>query len=81
MATTPRPVIDPVLRSVCGREVERLVRLTGGGLHEAYRVDVRDEEPLVIRIARPAIGARPLAGRARCELPQSDLDRLIMDGG
>jgi hypothetical protein len=30
MATTPRPVIDSVVRSVCGREVERLVRLTGG---------------------------------------------------
>jgi predicted RNA-binding Zn-ribbon protein involved in translation (DUF1610 family) len=41
MATTPRPVIDSVVRSICGREVERLVRLTGGGLHEAYRVDVR----------------------------------------
>jgi|SRR4051794_33218769 aminoglycoside phosphotransferase (APT) family kinase protein len=52
MATTPRPIIDSVVRSVCGREVERLVRLTGGGLHETYRVEVRDDVPVVVRIAR-----------------------------
>ena len=52
MATTPRPVIDSVVRSVYGREVERLVRLTGGGLHETYRVEVRDDLPVVMRIAR-----------------------------
>ena len=52
MATTPRPVIASVVRSVCGREVERLVRLTGGGLHEAYRVDFRDHVPVVVQIAR-----------------------------
>ncbi len=52
MATTPRPVIDSVVRSVYGREVERLAPLAGGGLHEAYRVDVRDDLPVVIRIAR-----------------------------
>ncbi len=52
MATTPRPVIDSVVRSVCGREVERLVRLTGGGLHETYRVEVRNDVPVVVRIAR-----------------------------
>ena len=40
MATTPRPVIDSVVRSVCGCEVERLVRLIGGGLPETYRVEV-----------------------------------------
>jgi hypothetical protein len=38
MATTPRPLIDSVVRSVCGREVERVVRLTGGGMNETYRV-------------------------------------------
>ena len=52
IATTPRPVIDSVVRSVCGREVERLVRLPGGGLHETYRVEVRDDVPVVMRIAR-----------------------------
>src|SRR4051794_12690825 len=52
MATTPRPVMESVVRSVCGREVERLARLTGGGLHETYRVEVRDHPPVVVRIAR-----------------------------
>ena len=52
MPTTPRPVIDSVVRSVCGRAVERLVRLPGGGLHETYRVEVRDDLPVVVRIAR-----------------------------
>ena len=52
MATTPRPIIDSVVRSVYGREVERLVRLTAGGLHETYRVEVRNGLPVVVRIAR-----------------------------
>ncbi len=52
METTPRPVIDMVVRSVCGNEVERLVRLTGGGLNETYRAEVRGNMPLVVRIAR-----------------------------
>jgi aminoglycoside phosphotransferase (APT) family kinase protein len=52
MTTTPRPLIDSVVRSVCRGGVERLVRLTGGGLHETYRVDVRGGEPVVVRIAR-----------------------------
>src|SRR5689334_16269141 len=52
MATTPRPVIDSVVRSVCGRDVERLVRLTSGGLHETYRAEVSGDVPLVVRIAR-----------------------------
>ena len=34
METTPRSVIDSVVRSVCGSEVERLIRLTSGGLNE-----------------------------------------------
>jgi aminoglycoside phosphotransferase (APT) family kinase protein len=55
MATTPRPVIDSVVRSVYGREVERLVRLTAGGLHETYRVEVRADLPVVIRIARQPV--------------------------
>lgn len=124
MATTPRPVIDSVVRSVCGREVERLVRLTRGGLHEAYRVEVRSDVPVVIRIARQPVPwftdeehvmaqarevgvptpdvlgieqvdhdgellsfsiLRLLPGRSldelAAELPASDLERLVMDGG
>jgi aminoglycoside phosphotransferase (APT) family kinase protein len=52
MATTPRPVIETVVRSVCGRRVGRLVRLTSGGLHETYRAEVLDDLPVVVRIAR-----------------------------
>jgi aminoglycoside phosphotransferase (APT) family kinase protein len=53
--TAPRPVIDAVVRSVCGREVERLVRLTGGGLHETYRVEIPDGVSVVVRIARQPV--------------------------
>jgi aminoglycoside phosphotransferase (APT) family kinase protein len=124
MATTPRPVIDSVVRSVCGREVERLVRLTGGGLHETYRVEVPNDVPVVVRIARQpepwftdeehvmaqarGVGVptpnvlgleqvdhdrellsflilRLVPGRSldelAGELPASDLERLVMDGG
>ena len=124
MATTPRPVIDSVVRSVCGREVERLVRLTGGGLHETYRVEVPNDVPVVVRIARHAapwfIEEEHVMAQARGvgvptpnvlgveqvdhdgellsfsilrlapgrsldelagELPASDLERLVMDGG
>jgi len=55
VATTPGPVIASVLRSVCGRDVERLVRLTSGGLHETYRVEVRNDAPVIIRIARQSV--------------------------
>jgi len=124
MATTPRPVIDSVVRSVCGREVERLVRLTSGGLHETYRVEVRNDVPVVVRIARQPVPwftdeehvmaqargvgvptpnvlgleqvdhdgellsfsiLRLVSGRSldelAGELPASDLERLVMDGG
>jgi aminoglycoside phosphotransferase (APT) family kinase protein len=124
MATTPRPVIDSVVRSVCGREVERLVRLTGGGLHETYRVEVANDVPVVVRIARQPVPwftdeehvmaqargvgvptpnvlgveqvdhdgellsvsiLRLVPGRSldelAGELPASDLERLVMDGG
>jgi aminoglycoside phosphotransferase (APT) family kinase protein len=124
MATTPRPVIDSVVRSVCGREVERLVRLTGGGLHETYRVEVRNDVPVVVRIARQPVPwftdeeqvmaqardvgvptpnvlgveqvdhdgellsfsiLRLVPGRSldelAGELPASDLERLVTDGG
>jgi len=124
MATTPRPVIDSVVRSVCGREVGRLVRLTGGGLHETYRVEVRNDVPMVVRIARQQVpwftDEEHVMAQARgvgvptpnvlgvgqvdhdgellsfsilqlvpgrsldelaCELPASDLERLVMDGG
>ena len=55
METTPRPIIDLVVRSVCGGEVERLVRLTRGGLNETYRVEVPNDRPLVVRIARQPV--------------------------
>lgn len=52
MATTPRPLIDSVVRSVCGREVERLIRLTGGGMNETYRVELPNHVAVIVRIAR-----------------------------
>ena len=52
MATTPRPLIDSVVRSVCGGDAERLVRLTGGGMNETYRVDLRNNVAVIVRIAR-----------------------------
>jgi len=124
MATTPRQVIDSVVRSVCGREVERVVGLTGGGLNETYRVELAAAGSVVIRIARQpvpwftdeehvmaqarAVGVptpevlgvehvehdgellsfsiqRLLSGRSldelAGELPPSDVERLVMDGG
>lgn len=53
--TTPRSVIDWVVRSVCGSEVKRLVRLTSGGLNETYRVEVLNDMPVVVRIARQPV--------------------------
>lgn len=124
MASTPRAVIDAVVRSICGRAVERLARLTGGGLHETYRVEVRDDVPVIVRIARRPVPwftdeehlmaqargvgvptpdvlgveqvdhdgellsfsiLRLVPGRSlgelAGELPSSDLERLVMDGG
>jgi aminoglycoside phosphotransferase (APT) family kinase protein len=52
MVTTPRPIIDSVVRSVCGRDVERLVPLTGGGMNETYRVELASDVAVVARIAR-----------------------------
>lgn len=52
MVTTPRPVIDAVVRSVCGRAVERLVPLSGGGMNETYRVELQNDVAVVARIAR-----------------------------
>jgi aminoglycoside phosphotransferase (APT) family kinase protein len=57
MATTPRPIIDSVVRSVCGREVERILRLTSGGVNETYRVELPNDVAVVVRISRqPAPG-------------------------
>jgi aminoglycoside phosphotransferase (APT) family kinase protein len=124
MLTTPRPIIDSVVRSVCGREVERVVRLTGGGVNETYRVELRNEVVVVARIARQPVPwftdeehvmaqarrvgvptpevlgveqvdhdgellsfsiQRLVPGRSldelAGELPASDLERLVMDGG
>jgi aminoglycoside phosphotransferase (APT) family kinase protein len=55
MATTPRPLIDSVERSVCGRAGERVVRLTGGGMNETYRVELPDAVAVVVRIARQPV--------------------------
>src|SRR5712691_9653809 len=124
MATTPRPLIDSVVRSVCGREVERVVRLTGGGMNETYRVELPNDVPVIVRIARQPVPwftdeehvmaqargvgvptpnvvgveqvdhdgellsfsiLRLVPGRSidelAGELPASDLERLVMDGG
>ena len=124
MATTPRPLIDSVVRSVYGRKVERVVRLTGGGMNETYRVELPNDVAVVVRIARQSVPwftdeehvmaqargvgvptpnvlgveqvdhdgellsfsilqlvpGRPLNELAG-ELPGSDLERLVMDGG
>src|SRR5207237_8870631 len=55
MGTTPRPIIDSVVRSVCGREVERILRLTSGGVNETYRVELPNEAAVVVRIAREPV--------------------------
>jgi len=52
MVTTPRTIIDSVVRSVCGRDVECLVPLTGGGMNETYRADLLGDVAVVVRIAR-----------------------------
>ena len=52
MVKTSRPISDWVVRSVCGRDVERVVRLTGGGMNETYRVQLPNEVAVVARIAR-----------------------------
>ena len=124
MPTTPRRLIDAVVRSVCGREVERVVRLTAGGMNETHRVELPNAVAVVVRIARQPVPwftdeahvmaqargvgvptpevlgveqvehdgellslsiqrlvpGRSLDELAR-ELPASDLERLVMDGG
>jgi aminoglycoside phosphotransferase (APT) family kinase protein len=55
MATTPRSLIYSVVRSVCGREVDRVVCLTGGGMNETYRVDLSNDMAVIVRIARQPV--------------------------
>ena len=55
MATTPRRVIDAVVRSVCGHEVDQLARLTAGGMNETYRVELAAAGSVVARIARQPV--------------------------
>jgi len=124
MATTPRRLIDSVVRSVCDREVEGVVRLTAGGINETYRVQLPNDVTVVVRIARQPVSwftdeehvmaqargvgvptpevlgveqvdhdgellsfsiQRLVPGRSldelAGELPASDLERLVMDGG
>jgi aminoglycoside phosphotransferase (APT) family kinase protein len=52
MVTTPRTIIDSVVRSVCGRDVECLLPLAGGGMNETYRADLAGGGAVVVRIAR-----------------------------
>jgi aminoglycoside phosphotransferase (APT) family kinase protein len=52
---TPAPIIGSVVRSVCGRHTERIVRLTGGGMSETYRAELAHAEPVVVRIARRSV--------------------------
>ncbi|GAB3758234.1 phosphotransferase family protein [Microlunatus parietis] len=52
MVTTPLPIIDSVVRSVCGRSIEHLAPLAGGGMNETYRVELGDAGTVVVRIAR-----------------------------
>ena len=55
MATTPRQVINSVVRSVCGHGVEQLVRLTSGGVNETYRVELEAAGSDVVRIGRQPV--------------------------
>ncbi|HEX8510619.1 MAG TPA: phosphotransferase [Propionibacteriaceae bacterium] len=55
MLATPRPIIESVVRSVCGRPVERLFPLAGGGMNETYRVELPNEVFVVVRIARQPV--------------------------
>jgi aminoglycoside phosphotransferase (APT) family kinase protein len=52
MVTTPRPIVDSVVRSICGRDVDRLVPLAGGGMNETYRAELGGDVAVVVRIAR-----------------------------
>ena len=56
MVTSPRPLIDSVVRSVCGTGVERLVPLTGGGMNETYRAELASDVAVLVRISRQAEG-------------------------
>jgi aminoglycoside phosphotransferase (APT) family kinase protein len=55
MSTTPREVIDSVMRSVCGRRVEHVVGLAGGGLNETYRVELAVAGSVIVRISRQPV--------------------------
>mgnify|MGYP001944003246 CR=1 FL=1 len=48
---TPRPMIEQVVRSVCGSAPGELVSLSGGGMNETYRAQIAGNTPIVIRIA------------------------------
>lgn len=69
MVTTSRTIIDSVVRSVSGRDVECLVPLSGGGMNETYRADLAADGPVVVRIARQStpwfVDEAHLMGRAR----------------
>lgn len=55
MPATLRPIIDSVVRSVCGCEVEQIVRLTSGEVNETYRVELPNAVSVAVRIARRSV--------------------------
>lgn len=71
MVTTPHLIIDSVVRSTCGRSVERLVPLPGGGMNETYRAELSGDVAVVVRIARQPepwfVGEAHLMAQARDE--------------
>jgi len=52
MEKTPFPIIDSVVRAVCGHAAKQLHHLTSGGMNETYRVDVANSDSVIVRIAR-----------------------------
>lgn len=50
--SAPGRLIESVVRTVCGCGVDRIVRLTAGGLNEAYCARLATGDRVVVRIAR-----------------------------
>lgn len=88
MVTTLRPIIDSMVQSVCGRDVERLVPLAGGGMNETYRAELGSDVDVVVRIARQQVPwfideAHLMAQAGRAGIPTAEvlgLQHLDHDG-
>ncbi|MBT9254963.1 phosphotransferase [Phycicoccus sp. KQZ13P-1] len=50
--TTARSSMDAAVRQVCGRAVDRLVGLTGGGMNETYLAGLSGGSEVVVRVAK-----------------------------